>query len=308
VRGHGRQGVPVTRSCLIQTEVLPEGWRWDPRQFRRGTEEFYVKTAESLMKLGFDEVVVAYDGPYVVHNGVEYLKRDHARVIARAEYSAVLDCNQPPDKPSDNATDCRVFWTNKYGWRLSDLQDMMYDSYVVISPFHESIFLTGVTDDYDVDRVHVIGHGCDPIPAKDKAPVVAYTSSPDRGLDFLKSFWGEVGAATGYRLVPADGSLTNEEMNELYARAKFWIHPGLGIELFCISALKAQAAGCIPLVVPHMALDSTVKFGLKAGSLFEFKDRIIETIRNPPEIPADFKAPTWLEATAPLAALLRGDK
>jgi glycosyltransferase involved in cell wall biosynthesis len=290
----------MTRSVLIETERLPETFHWDPRSYRRGTEEFYTRSSEALLKLGFDEVVVAYDGPYVVHNGVEYLNRSHPRC---QESGTVLTCNTEPVAVANR----RVCWSNQYGKRLVDVASAAFDAYVVLSPFHETVFMTGCGDHGDADRVHVIGHGCDPIPAQEKAPIVAYTSSPDRGLEFLKRIWPEIGAATGYKLVPADGSLTNEEMNYLYAKARFWIHPGLGIELFCLSALKAQAAGCVPLVVPHMALADTVKFGLKAGSLFEFKDRIIETIRNPPEIPADFKAPTWLEATAPLAALLRGD-
>jgi hypothetical protein len=288
---------------LIDTEVLPPEYHWDPRGYRRGTEEFYVETAAALLKLGFTEVVVRYDGPLLEHNGVAYIPRSGVEVGVAPD--AYLACNQGSGTiPHPAAADRNVYWTNKYGLRAADVQPG-WDATVVISEYHRSIFMAGCPF---ADEPQVIGHGTDLVyDRRPKAPICIYTSAPDRGLSFLREIWPEVERMTGYKLVVADGSMTNEEMSELYQSAQYWLHPGLGIELFCISALKAQAAHCIPVVVPHMALDETVKFGVKA-SLWQYRDALIAALGNPLVVPADYKAPTWLEATAPLAALLRGDK
>lgn len=70
-------------------------------------------------------------------------------------------------------------------------------------------------------------------------------------------------------------------MCDLYKESEFWLHPGQGVELFCISAVKAQTAGCIPVVVPTMALAETVKFGVKT-TLADYKEDLIAAITHPP--------------------------
>lgn len=282
--------------CLIDTEPLPPDFRWVPGEFRRGTEEFYQRTAESLLALGFTAVDVVYDGDHCAVNGVDYHSRESH---SWGPPDAYLPCNQADAKPFAPRN---VYWNNKYGWRRCDVPDD-FDAYVVLSQYHKTVFLAG---GLSAERVHVVGHGCDPIPAQAKAPICCYTSSPDRGLGFLQEIWSEVERQTGYRLVASGGTMTTVEVSELYAHSSFALFPGLGVELFCLAALKAQAAGCIPIVVPHMALAETVKFGVKSD-IFTYQQTIIDTIRNPPSIPSDYRAPTWLEATEPLAALLRGD-
>jgi hypothetical protein len=72
-------------------------------------------------------------------------------------------------------------------------------------------------------------------------------------------------------------------MIEHYKSSEFWLHPCQGIELFCVSAVKAQVAGCIPVVVPNMALETTVKYGIKT-TLENYTKDIINAINNPPPI------------------------
>lgn len=289
---------------LIDTERLPEegNWRWCPADPRRGTEEFYTATARELTARG-NTVVVRYDGPDADVDGVVYVPRERDVSFA---FDVSLACNQDPRTAGEYERRCApegqrvVWWTNKYGQTYADVVrgGGGPDAYVVISNYHRLAFGRGA----------VIGHGCDherlPRPAA-KAPIAAYTSSPDRGLDFLRGVWPEIEKATGVRLVATDGSMTNAEVDNLYTAAKFWVHPGLGVELFCISALKAQVAGCIPIVVPHMALEETVRFGCKTD-LWRFAEAAIETIRGASSVtvPHASDFPTWASVTADLAAVL----
>lgn len=273
----------TSRSVDLWTETLPPEYHWDPLDPRRGTEEFYVRTAESLVDRGHD-VTVLYDGSRVVHNGVVYCPR----VEYASRYDITIYCNDPEGAtPVSGARLIR--WTNKYGDRPSTIG--RFHSRVVISQFQKSIYGDAV----------VIGHGCDPIEPKPKLNQALYSSSPDRGLDFLKAIWPRVQAATGVELVHTTGTDSNDSVKDLYASARFWLHPGLGVELFCLSALKAQAAGCIPCVVPHMALAETVKYGLKT-SLDRFERDLIAYFLSDPQ-PEPFVAPTWQSVTEQLEAL-----
>lgn len=49
----------------------------------------------------------------------------------------------------------------------------------------------------------------------------------------------------------------------IYAHAGLWTYPCKGGERFCLTAIKAQRLGAIPVVTPVMALHETVKHGLK---------------------------------------------
>lgn len=281
----------------IWTETLPPQYWWDPAAPMRGTEEFYVRTAECLAERGY-QVRVIYDGPSCTLRGVAYFNRGEsmARNWDQWRGEVVLWCNDPesacPVFRGASETPRIIRWTNKYGDRPSTLG--VFHDYVVISEFQKSIYSP---------LAHVVGHGCEPTsPAPStKANLALFSSSPDRGLDFLKSIWPRVGSATGVKLLYSDGSSSNQEMDAYYAESKYWLHPGLGVELFCISALKAQAAGCIPCVVPHMALAETVKYGLKT-SLDRYERDLIAFFKSDPK-PEPFTAPTWAQVTAQLAAL-----
>ena len=41
------------------------------------------------------------------------------------------------------------------------------------------------------------------------------------------------------------------------------MHPGRGVELFCLAAVEAQACGATPIVVPNGALAETVLYGYR---------------------------------------------
>lgn len=264
---------------LIDTEELPEAFQWDPTAPKRGTEEFYVRTAECLGEMGHD-VVVAYDGLDDVVRGVRYMSRGSPVTLGA---DAVIECNRPSRTRG-------LQWSNRYDHAVQGAKPD-----VVLSHFHRALAGGGT----------VIGHGCDPerlVRPTSKAPIAAFTGSPDRGLGFLRSVWPDIERATGVRLVASEGKMTMDEVDALYRAAKFWVHPGLGIELFCISALKAQVAGCIPIVVPHMALDETVKFGCKT-SVWDFREAAIECILNPPAV-AEVTGPTWMDVTKQLRELL----
>ncbi len=63
------------------------------------------------------------------------------------------------------------------------------------------------------------------------------------------------------------GRITQEEVWREYHSAGVWAYPCINFnEISCITAMQAQLAGAIPVVVPRAALMETVKFGIKTTS------------------------------------------
>lgn len=68
--------------------------------------------------------------------------------------------------------------------------------------------------------------------------------------------------------VKEHGLVSHKELSEAYAKASFWTYPCYCPEVFCITALRAQAAGAVPVIINGSALPATVRHGYKCeGSL-----------------------------------------
>ena len=57
------------------------------------------------------------------------------------------------------------------------------------------------------------------------------------------------------------GRVGHRELNKAYSKASFWTYPCVHAETFCISALRAQYAGAVPVIIKGAALSETVRHG-----------------------------------------------
>ena len=152
---------------------------------------------------------------------------------------------------------------------------------------------------------------------------VIYTSSYDRGLQHLLEMWPAVKKAVpdaelhifyGWQLfekfykdnassmawmnkmkemMTADGitdhgRVPQEELAEFTKTCGIWAYPTHFGEISCISAIKAQAYGCEPVVVNYAALKETVQYGRRVeGDIYDeetkeaFKKELIDALENP---------------------------
>ena len=152
---------------------------------------------------------------------------------------------------------------------------------------------------------------------------VIYTSSYDRGLEHLLKMWPDVKKEVpdaelhifyGWMLfdkfysgnpssmmwktnieemMKADGithhgRVPQTELVEEYKKSGIWAHPTHFGEINCISALKAQAYGCEPVVVNYAALKETVNYGRKVeGDIYDqetkdaFRKELIDALKTP---------------------------
>lgn len=151
---------------------------------------------------------------------------------------------------------------------------------------------------------------------------VIFTSSPDRGLQQLLEIWPDVMKAVpdaelevfyGFQLFdkfhagnPASmqwkakivaqlsqpgivkhGRLSQPELAEEMLTCGIWAYPATFQEINCISAIKAQAYGCVPVVMNEAALQTTVQFGIKIdGDIYDdevkeaYKEQLIALLKD----------------------------
>ena len=150
-----------------------------------------------------------------------------------------------------------------------------------------------------------------------------YTSSYDRGLGHLLDIWPDVvkevpdaqlhifygwelfvkfysdnpammqwkqqmDKKMEYKGITNHNRVGQVEMEEWYKKCGIWAYPTHFGEISCISAMKAQAWGAVPVVIDLAALKETVKYGFKVeGDIYEeevqelYKENLINALKNP---------------------------
>lgn len=74
--------------------------------------------------------------------------------------------------------------------------------------------------------------------------------------------------------VAEHGLVGHEELNRAYERSSFWTYPCTRAEVFCISALRAQLAGAIPIIIEGSALPETVRYGYKCKHASQYYETL----------------------------------
>lgn len=291
-------------NITILTEVLPPFFHWDPTAPVRGTEKFYVKTARCLSKK--HKVTVVYDGPLVTYgDNLRFVDRNNMPIAS----DAVLVCNRQGKLDGlYTVTDRLVEWTNFANWKD---YGSVGEPLIVISQTAKKLVQNKTNR-----PIHIVGHGV----AKEvyfnvnqeRDKTVVYTSSPDRGLNRLLRLWRDhqIEKVYGYRLVVSaygDAAVSDKTIADTLRKASFWVHPGEGIELFCLAAVEAQACGATPIVVPNGALSETVMHGYRFPDK-DFDDGLLAVLSGDarmPHVTADH-IPDWQTVTDEIERLLIG--
>lgn len=253
---------------------------WSPKSFFvGGTEEYVMETAFELAKLTLR--VAVYHNSSITD---ECVRLNNVDFRPRMEYAApsmlLLAVKDVPSPLCANGKN--IYFTNNIHDTITSLgKDVLinFDKIIAISKYQVDTYLG------QHPKVCIIPHACrlSDFSADQKEPCTfLYTSSPDRGLGRLLSLWRDIHRLLNRKAVlhvtyaerPKDfkedasiifhGKIHAQEMNALYNKCTYWVHPCDGVELFCISAYKAQAAGCIPIYKNAMALPETIRGGYGA--------------------------------------------
>jgi len=292
---------------------------WEPTDTRLGgTEESIVEWSKELSKRGHDVTVYMNSRSGIpVYEGVLYMEREGFTPLTAKEADITINVKSSDIQPDGGKM---LYLTNEFN--ASDLDLSAYKG--VIWPSQWAVDNIPVNN-----KTFILAHGYDDTltqtPFSKIKKQTLYASSPDRGLDVLLGAWPEVhalhpdatlivtyGGELNLPGVTNLGEVDDEMMNELYRTSDIWAHPCTGGELYCMTGKKAQVTGCIPVIIPTMALAETVERGYKTD-----KEHYAQTLIEVLNLPMKFRdtirqdvikhanAVTWQESTDKLLAIIQ---
>lgn len=263
--------------------------------FVGGSEEAVIHLSKALADLGYvvtifspEELLPEYP-IWRAHANVHWLPLQEAV----PEWDAPILYWRCPElvPPRDKRAHPAILWLHDAFYGAPVEQYNNADEIIVLSKAHEKSLL-----DHDgVRATRILSNGIDENafigepPERDFGKVI-YASSPDRGLARLLEAWPYVqtfahgvqptldvyydwtqfeekfpddaaalrAAMFEYPSVTFHGGVSHPELHTALRKASVWAYPNEGeVETSCITAMKAMAAGCIPVYTKAGALEET---------------------------------------------------
>lgn len=76
------------------------------------------------------------------------------------------------------------------------------------------------------------------------------------------------------------GRVGHSKLHRAFEEASVWTYPCTGVETFCITALKAQLAGCLPVIIEGSGLQETVCSGLRCAQKEDYLFTLIQAFKQ----------------------------
>ena len=76
------------------------------------------------------------------------------------------------------------------------------------------------------------------------------------------------------------GQVGHKELMAAYGKASLWTYPCIAPETFCITAIRAQAAGAIPVVIEGSGLKETVRWGFVSANKEQYLQALLQAMKE----------------------------
>lgn len=279
-----------------------QAWEdWGPPSVLKGiggSEEAAIYLSKELVKLGYKVTVFNSCGDFAgEYEGVEY--KPYFTFNPNDNYSTVILWRQ--NYFTNLKAKRRLVWLHDVPGQGMFTEENVknFDKVIVLSDFHKSLLPACVPQ----EKIFVSTNGINMedfvLNGTIRNPHRAiYTSSYDRGLQHLLAIWPEVrqevpdaelhifyGWNTYDKMIaagsrPVDfknamvalmdqpgvfehGRIGHKQLNKEFQKSGVWAYPSHFEEISCISGMKAQANGCVPVCTDYAALKETIKAGIK---------------------------------------------
>lgn len=294
-----RTGESIAERNQVSIFCGPGLEQWTPDQVDTtglgGSETAVVHLAKHLVSLGLR--VVVYAEANGTWDGVFY--RHHTRWVPQNPVWAFVAWRNPTLFDAPINAERTFLWMHDIdaGDGITDERAKKISAVLAVSEWHAAHLRERHPN--VADRIHVMRNGIEPerfAGTEERDPLrFIYVSSPDRGLERALVMWPFIKKAIpeatlhvyygweNYDLMGRDPGFKNWTMDKAKADGVTWhgrvgqrelaremmrsgalFYPGPhGFEeTFCIAALEAQAAGCIPVTRDNGALPETNKYGI----------------------------------------------
>lgn len=281
-----------------------------------GSEEAVIYLSRELVKSGYDVTVFNSCGDLEgTYSGVKYVPYYYFN--ARDTFDILIAWRGNIFDKVDISARKKYVWKHDVPQHDQYSKERLnkFDKIIVQSSYHRTLFPDFIPDSkflisrngVDIDSIVID----DAIIRNPKRMI--YTSSYDRGIQHLIHRWDEVKEAVpeaelhlfygwnvydemikkGFRskefkdsmveLMRKDGihdhgRVSHRRLNEEFQKSGLWVYPCHFEEISCISAMKAQANKCVPVVVDYAALQETVKGGVRVPGKASNKEDMDEFI------------------------------
>jgi len=301
---------------------------WAPPSVSRGiggSEEAVIYLSQELVKCGWDVTVYNNCGDFRgTYSGVKY--RNYFEFNSKDDFNVLIGWRGNIFGPYISAKR-RIIWLHDVPqegqFTPSNIDHV--DKILVLSQYHKTLLPDCVPEDkifVSANGINIKDFDLKVVPDRNPKRII-YTSSYDRGIEHLLNMWSDVRKEVpdaelhlfygwntydsmvekGVRskefknkmvkLMEKDGvfehgRVGHKDLIKEFYSSGIWAYPSHFEEISCISAMKAQACGCVPVYVNYAALKETVKDGIaidgKAGvglTNFMFKEELINLLNKP---------------------------
>ena len=306
------------KSIVIMTgdTALDEWGPWSIKEGIGGSEEAIIRLAPKLQKLGYKVVVYAKPGSRTgLYDGVMW--RNFWEWNPEDEFDIFVAWRAPFIFEKKIKARKKYLWLHdvmeegEFGQnRLDNL-----DKVIVLSKYHRSLFPMIPDEKIMLSANGIDPETFEGIDVKRDPQKILYASSHVRGLAYLYKIWpdvkkavpnatldvyygrdsydkvhkgnpermkwmdGMIQQAKDLEGVTDHGKVSQEKITEEGFKSGIWAYPCPFPEIYCITAIKSQASGAIPVASNYAALDETIQFGHKQ-EFGEFDDEDLEKYKE----------------------------
>ena len=276
---------------------------WDPDSIQQGitgSEEAVIYASQEFAKLGY-QVFVFNETPHGSKHGFPDANPKFMSYLPESLYFDVIIICRVAEfvEYLKHKADKIFFWPHDISsYRIKNEVIDSFDDVLWLSSWQRSQWIS-MSPKFS-QFIHIFGNGLqayqfDKIEKRENPYRCIYASNYARGLSVLldtwprvKSIfpkaaldiyygwqhWGTMSEAQERNLrhqitdlqkldVKDHGLVGHEELANAFSKASFWTYPCIHPETFCITAIKAQLSGAVPVIVHGSALKEVVRYGFK---------------------------------------------
>ena len=290
-----------------------------------GSEEAVIYISKELAKLGY-KVVVYGDPPkgsfhsmpaanprYVSFNSPDEEKLDIA-----------ISWRMPNKAEEFKKRAAKVyFWPHDtFYWKLSEAQINGFDDVLWLSEWQREQWISYNPSFSKFTKIFgngIVPRQFKPAQERENPWSCIYGSNYGRGLEILLEAWPNVrkqfpkatldiyyGWQHWGTLTPAKeaalrkkvaeleplgvkehGLVSHEVLTRAFEKASFWTYPCIAPEVFCITAIRAQLSGAVPVIIQGSGLYETVPHGYACKTTQEYEATLLRAMQDAEKISLD---------------------